>query len=192
MTDMIEEDVTDFEEEEVEYLNIVRFNLFGYIDGETAAAFVDAMWEKDNEDTSSVWEIVINSEGGDMEAGTAIYSEIASYSERGGGSHYVFTKVRGQAASCASLILQAGDYRMAGRMDYIMSHEPLLSFEDATMQRVKDELSQAQSWTDNFLDILAERGKKDRAYYSKELCGGRDWWVGSTKAYNIGLVDEIG
>lgn len=178
-------------EEEIEYLDMVRFNLFGYIDSEVASAFVQALWEKDNEDQTSVWEVVINSEGGDMEAGTAIYSELSSYSERNGGTHHVITRVRGQAASCASLILQAGDYRSAGKMDYIMSHEPLMTFEDVTMQRVKDELSQAQSWTENFVDILAERGKKDRDYYAKELAGGRDWWVNSVAAYNLGMIDEI-
>lgn len=179
------------EEEQVEYLSIVRFNLFGYIDAASAAAFVEALWNKDSEDTGAVWEVAINSEGGDMEAGTAIYSELASYSERGGGSHYVMTKVRGQAASCASLILQAGDHRSAGSMDYIMSHQPLMSFEDATMQRVKDELAQAESWTANFLDILAERGKMPRPFYDQQMSSGRDWWLSSADALEFGLIDEI-
>jgi len=181
----------DQEEEDIQYLNIQRFNIFGYIDAEFAAAFIAALWDKDNEDTTDVWEIVINSEGGDMEAGTAIYSEIAAYSERCGGSHYVMTKVRGQAASCASLILQAGDHRSAGVMDYIMSHQPLLSFEDATMQRVKDELAQAESWTENFLNILTERGGKERDYYKGQLAFGRDWWLSSQEALECGMIDEI-
>lgn len=182
-----------FEEEDVEYLSLVRFNLFGYICPEMAAEFVQALWDKDNEDTEAVWEIVINSEGGDMEAGTAIFSELAAYSERNGGSHYVMTKVRGQAASCASLILQAGDHRTAGHMDYIMCHEPLLSFDDATMQRVKDELAQAESWTTNFVEILAERsdGAAGAEFFAGQLAGGRDWWVSAQEALQLGMIDDI-
>lgn len=183
----------DIDEDEVEYLDLVRFNLFGYIGQELAAEFVKALWDKDSEDTSAVWEVVINSEGGDMEAGTAIYSELVSYAEHNGGTHYIITRVRGQAASCASLILQAGDKRCAGTMDYIMSHEPLLSFEDATMQRVKDELVQAESWTRNFVEVLAERsnGAAGPEFFANQLAGGRDWWVSSQEALKLGMIDEI-
>lgn len=179
------------EDEDVEYLNVVRFNLLGYINGDLAAEFIEALWQKDSEDSTGVWEILINSEGGDMEAGTAIYSELASYSERNGGSHFVMTKVRGQAASCASLILQAGDHRTAGTMDYIMCHEPMLSFEDATMQRVKDELAQAQMWTDNFVELLAERSDMEPRFFADQLMYGRDWWVSSQEALTLGMIDEI-
>lgn len=175
----------------VEYLNIVRFNLFGYIDAEVAAGIIQAMYEKDGEDDTAVWEVVINSEGGDMEAGTAIYSELASYSERCGGAHYVMTKVRGQAASCASLILQAGDFRSAGVMDYIMCHEPLLTFEDAPMRRVKDELAQAESWTQNFCDLLAERSKMSSEFFASQLERGQDWWLSSQEALELQVIDEI-
>lgn len=176
---------------EVEYLNVVRFNLLGYIDADAAAEFIEALWRKDSEDSSAVWEILINSEGGDMEAGTAIYSELASYSERNGGSHFVMTKVRGQAASCASLVLQSGDHRTAGMMDYIMCHEPMLSFEDATMQRVKDELGQAQAWTDNFVSLLAERSDMEPQFFADQLQYGRDWWVSAREALTLGMIDEI-
>lgn len=181
----------DVIEDDLEYLNIVRFNLFGYIDAESASAFVDALWEKDSEDTGAVWEVVINSEGGDMEAGTAIFSELASYSERMGGTHYVMTRVRGQAASCASLILQAGDNRSAGKMDYIMCHEPLMTFEDATLQRVKDELSQAISWTQNFCEVLADRSDHDPEFFAGQLATGSDWWLSAQDALVIGMIDEI-
>lgn len=124
--------------DEIEFLGLQRFNLFGYLNDEVAKAMIEALWEQDNEDQTAVWEVCINSEGGDMEAGTAIFSELRSYSLRGGGNHHVITRVRGQAASCGSLILQAGDTRIAGKMDAIMLHEPLLSFEDATVGRVKD------------------------------------------------------
>lgn len=177
-------------EDDVEYLDVVRFHLFGYIDAAAAAEFIQSMWEKDGEDTGAVWEIVLNTEGGDMEAGTAVFSELRSYSERGGGSHYVITRVRGQAASCGSLILQAGDYRTAGKMDFIMLHEPLITFQDATLQRVRDELAQAESWTKNFLDVVVERGSQGREFFAKSI-SGRDWWMSAAEALKYGLIDEV-
>jgi ATP-dependent protease ClpP protease subunit len=171
--------------------NIVRFDLFGYIDPDVSAAFIRSLWEEDCSDPDAVWEVILNTDGGDMVAGTAIYSELASYSERAGGSHYVAVRVRGQAASCGSLILQAGDLRAAGYMDYIMLHEPLLSFEDATLQRVRDEIRQAESWTTNFLTVITQRGNKDRFWYADKLAFGRDWWVSAREALECGLIDEI-
>lgn len=170
---------------------IVRFNLFGYIDADMSRDLIELMWERDAEDPRSVWEFVINTEGGDMESGTAVFSELRSYSQRGGGQHLVLTRVRGQAASCGSLILQAGDFRTAGAMDYIMLHEPLMSFQDATLQRVRDELDQAESWTENYLDVLMERATKGRQFYAENISVGRDWWVSARDAFEYGLIDEV-
>lgn len=182
---------TDLPDDEVEYLDLVRFNVFGYINDEFAREFTEALFRKDDDDPKAVWEVVINSEGGDMESGTAIFSELRAYSERGGGNHHVITRVRGQAASCAALILQAGDKRSAGKMDYIMLHEPMMTFTDATLQRVRDELRQADSWIENFLDVVMERGSADRKFYAKNLSGGRDWWLSSSEALELGLIDEV-
>lgn len=190
MSDILWSSEIEEEEEEVEYLNIVRFNLFGYIDADMSSRFIQALWEQDNEDTGAVWEVVINTEGGDMEAGTAIFSELRAYSERCGGSHYIIVRVRGQAASCGSLILLAGDYRTAGKMDSIMFHEPLMTFSDASLRRVKDELEQAESWTTNLIDIIMERATKSRAFYEGEI-ENRDWWVTAADAFEYGLIDEV-
>lgn len=178
------------EEEEITYKTIVRFNLFGYIDQEVASKFIQALWDQDSEDTEAVWEVVVNSEGGDMEAGTAVFSELRAYSERCGGSHYIIVRVRGQAASCCSLILQAGDYRTAGKMDYIMLHEPLLTLVDAPARQARDELEQAESWTTNLIDIIMERATKARSLYETSI-EGRDWWVTAADALEYGLIDEV-
>lgn len=174
----------------VEYKSVFRFNLFGYVDEEAAATMINTFWEYDKEDPDAMWELCLNTEGGDMEAGTAIFSELASHSLRGGGTHHVVTRVRGQAASCGSLIMQAGDHRTAGRMDYIMLHEPLMTFSDANMRRVMDELSQAQSWTENFLDVIMERATESREFFAQRICG-RDWYVSGSEALRLGLIDEV-
>lgn len=171
-------------------VRIVRFHLFGYIDEEAAAKFITTMWETDNEDPSAIWEVCLNTEGGDMEAGTAVFSELRAYSERGGGSHHVIVRVRGQAASCGFLILQAGDYRTAGIMDYIMVHEPLMTFTDASLRRVKDELDQAESWTTNMIHVVMERATKPRSFYENNI-ENRDWWMSAQEAFEYGLIDEV-
>lgn len=176
--------------EKVQERTIHRFNIFGYLDAEAAAEAISIMWEADCQDPHSAWDVVINSEGGDMEAGTAIFSELRAHSTRGGGTHWVTTRVRGQAASCGSLVLQAGDRRIAGKLDYIMLHEPLMSFADASLQRVRDELDQAQSWLDLYLDVMMERAKEPRSMFETNIAN-RDWWVNAATALQIGLIDEV-
>jgi len=170
--------------------SVHRFAINGYLDAEAAAGFLAEMWEADAEDRSADWEVVVNTEGGDMDAGTAIFSELRAHSLRGGGNHRVIVIVRGQAASCGSLIVQAGDHRVAGKLDYLMLHEPVMSFEDAPLARVEVELAQAKSWTKNFIDIVMERGKLAR--FEIELClTGRDWWLSGAEALEAGLIDEV-
>lgn len=168
----------------------VRFSLNGYIDAEVAETFIHSLWEADGNDSQAVWEVVVNTEGGDMEAGTAIFSELRSYSIRGGGTHHVVVRVRGQAASCGSLIVQAGDYRIAGKLDYLMLHEPVMTFEDAPLARVEVELAQAKSWTRNFIDIVMERGRLARWEIEMGM-NGRDWWLSGAEALEVGLIDEV-
>lgn len=173
-----------------EAVTVVRFNLFGYLDQDAAAAFIESMWEQDVEDPNAWWEVCINSEGGNMEAGTAIFSELRSHALCGGGQHMVTCRVRGQAASCGSLVLQAGDDRVAGKMDHIMMHEPCMTVEDAPLQRVRDELAQADSWMRQFLDVLMERATVDRSVLAAGM-SGRDWWISSDMALTYGLIDRI-
>lgn len=168
-----------------------RLTLTGYLDSEAADNFIRELWNADAADPESVWDVLINTEGGDMDSGSAIFSELRSHSVRGGGSHYVIVRVRGQAASCGALIVQAGDHRIAGKLDYLMLHEPLMTFEDAPLQRVTVELAQAKSWTKNFIDVLMERSSLARWEIEAGI-DGRDWWLCGPEAFQLGFIDEVG
>jgi ATP-dependent Clp protease, protease subunit len=169
---------------------VTRFFLHGYISDAIASSLLEDLYHTDIDDPVAGWEIVLNSEGGDMAAGTAIFSELRDYSLRGGGAHEVTTIVRGQAASCASLILQAGDWRVAGPLDYIMLHEPLISLTDQYLSIARDEMRQASAWVKNLTDIFMERATIDRSTFTEHLLG-HDWWLDSQEAFSVGFIDEI-
>lgn len=169
---------------------LARFSVNGYISDDVAQALIDDLYQADIDEPDAAWEIAINSEGGDMSAGTAIFSELRDYSLRCNGAHEITTIVRGQAASCASLILQAGDWRAMGPMDYMMLHEPLLTFDDQYLSIVRDEVAQADAWVRNMIDIFMERATIERSTFIS-LLRGHDWWLDAQEAFAVGFVDEI-
>jgi ATP-dependent protease ClpP protease subunit len=125
-----------------------------------------------------------------MSAGIAIYSELLSYTMRGGGNHVVTTLIRGVAASAASLVLQAGDLRVGGPLDQLMIHEPNYTCEDQRLCDVKRSIARMEGYHEQFIDICMKRCKVPRAEFVNRIQG--DWWMVSDEALEIGLIDAIG
>lgn len=135
-------------------------------------------------------EVIISSRGGTICHGTAVYSTLAAMSERKGGSHHITTVVRGQCASIATLIYQAGDVRTGGAADSFVFHEPTLWFHgewisDAA-QRIQDELRLQEI----ALDILMERATAPRSII-EQLEGPKDRVILMKEAVALGLADCI-
>ncbi|WP_079634825.1 ATP-dependent Clp protease proteolytic subunit [Mycobacteroides abscessus] len=135
-------------------------------------------------------ELIINSPGGSMEHGDAIYDELVRMSEAGGGGHHITTRVRGRAASAASLILQAGDVRLGGQMGYIYIHEPLLTFHDQTMAQVRNELEFSEKWVARY--IKAHTRCKLPYNEFRERMRDKEWYLAMDEAVALGIVDGIG
>ena len=67
--------------------------------------------------------VIFNSPGGSVIHGMALFDEMVTLSQRGGGQHKLTTVVRGYAASMGGILLQAGDKRVCGKESYLMIHE---------------------------------------------------------------------
>jgi ATP-dependent Clp protease, protease subunit len=67
-------------------------------------------------------EVQINSPGGDVFAGQAIYENILDFKRKSGAQ--VDVRVYGLAASIASIIMLAGDERIMGAGSFVMIHNP--------------------------------------------------------------------
>lgn len=140
----------------------------------------------------SEWNITINSPGGSLIDGMHLFDQITAYSLHGGGSHKITGTVRGYAASMAGILLQAVDERVIGPEAYLMIHE-VSSFAMGKIGEIQDEVKFLEKVSERVANIFVERsgGKITMNAFQK---GWKriDWWLDSTEAERLGLVDRIG
>lgn len=167
-----------------------RVFLNGYVDEENATKVLADLHEAHQYSQNCPIEFVINSQGGHISDGTAIYSELRSMAERGGGTHRVTTKVRGLCGSIATLIYQAGDERVGGPLDFFVMHESMICCEGEFLSAVRARLKGQEAWDDMYLDVLMERAKQPRSIIDA-LSGPFDRMVPMEEAVRLGLADRV-
>ncbi len=94
------------------------FYLLGEITNESLGIIEDIMEHKREVDDDREIKVVISSEGGDESVGYAIYDALVAYSTFG----HVTTVGYGQVCSIASLVLQAGNFRLLSPNCVFMIH----------------------------------------------------------------------
>ncbi|MGM0422942.1 MAG: ClpP family protease [Pseudomonadota bacterium] len=92
--------------------------LDGQVDDGMAAVFVSALFLLENEKPDEEITVMINSPGGSVTAGLAMYDAMRNCSAP------IKTVVSGMAASMGSILLCAGDERYATKNARVMIHQP--------------------------------------------------------------------
>lgn len=146
----------------------------------------------DRTDPEAPITIVIDSPGGSVIDGMALFDEISALSIRGGGSHVVTTVVRGYAASMGGILVQAGDVRKIGQESYFMIHE-VSSAAGGKIGEIKDEVAFLDTISERIAAIFVDRsgGKISRRAFVNRW-SRKDWWMDSREALKFGFVDAIG
>lgn len=147
--------------------------------GVTAADFIEALAGI----TASSIELRINSPGGDVYDGIAIYSAIIDHPAD------VAVKVDALAASAASFIAQAGDTVEMGRNSELMIHDAwgMCVGNAADMLEMHALLNKA---SDNIASIYAARaGNGGTATWRKRMEG--EAWYSAQEAVDVGLADTV-
>lgn len=132
--------------------------------------------------------IMINSEGGEVDQGLAIYDEIRRCKSQ------VNTEVVGVAYSMAAWILQAGDTRRATRHSSIMIHQG----EEGGLGDRKKDIKKWLRYSDE-QDLLCENILLEKIHvrhpeYTRKSLRGLldvDTIMWPTQAVELGLLDEI-
>lgn len=129
----------------------------------------------------------INSPGGDVFEGIAIYNELVLH------SGHVTVNIVGMAASAASFIAMAGDTINIGKSSYIMIHEAM-----SGIYGTADEQQQVAEYTrkisNGISEIYAERGKYDAAKFQEMMAVGAinmGTFFNADEAIEAGLADGI-
>jgi ATP-dependent protease ClpP protease subunit len=132
--------------------------------------------------------IVLDSPGGDVQAGLGLYDHIRDLSKRG---HHMTVKVRGMAASMGGIILQAGDERVVGENAHILIHE-VNSGVSGKVSEIEEQLAFSKALWVRLVNILA-RNKKCTMTADQILEKSRklDWWITAEEAVKLGFADKI-
>jgi len=171
----------------------VTYQLYlgGEIDDEIAGELITQMAEFDEQDPTAYWNVIINSGGGDTEAGSAVAMTLRSHSERGGGNHFITTIATGRCASMATLVMQAGDHRVTDELCWWMFHEPstVCSTEQSLTNAARD-AQMLKRWNDVADTILLERTTLTIQQY-RRMIKGHNLFLMGTELFDMGFVDEV-
>lgn len=168
------------------------FRFESVVNPNSTATCIKTLRRWHREDRTAPIEIVFMSPGGDVISGMALFDEITSLSEHGGGSHRITTTIRGYAASMAGILLQSGDERVGGAESYLMIHE-ISAGTGGKIGEIKDEVKFYDRICARVVDIFVSRagGKITKASFIKRWTR-QDWWLDSTEALKCGFIDKIG
>lgn len=135
--------------------------------------------------------VIINSGGGDIVAGFNLVDFITDLRARG---HQITTVALGMAASMAAVILQAGDVRVMGKNAMLLLHEGSLDV-SGNFGSAEDMMRLMKIFHEQILDLFESRAKsinpKTTKAFLRKAWQRTDFWVGSTRALELGLVDEV-
>lgn len=157
----------------------------GTIDENTACEFVKKVMLLNKEDSQKPINVMINSQGGEINSGMLIYDVIQ------GSTAPIRTFCLGKAYSMAAVLLACGNH---GR--YILPHGEVMIHEPLLGNRVGGNSSSIKSISDSLLEskkmmnkILSKHtGKTEREV---DKATGYDHYFSAKESVDFGLCDEI-
>lgn len=132
-------------------------------------------------------QIILDSEGGDVNLGLATYDAIQNC------TNPVEIRVEGVAMSMGSIILQAADHRVITRHSRIMIHRGSAGME-GNLKDVERAMEETKRLDKLCCDIYFERMKKKDAKVRRaklEKMMDYDTYISADEALEIGFVDDI-
>jgi ATP-dependent Clp protease, protease subunit len=163
-----------------------RVFLSDAVTSESAGEIIRKLWYLDHVDPGKPILFIINSPGGSVDAGFAIWDQIKMLSSP------VYTLVTGLAASMGSLLslVSGKGKRFATANSRIMLHQPLIGgvirgqATDLDIQAKEILKTRAM-----LVDIYAEATGKEAKVIDKAI--DRDNWMTAQEALDFGLLDSI-
>lgn len=194
-----EADIAEFDRDErfdkerdrqVKTGRIRLLNIHTPIAGQATAAYLDALEHWERRDPGEPITITINSPGGSITDGLAIYDTIQRLRRKG---HHVVTHGQGIVASMAGVLLQAGDERVMDARAKLMIHEGSTTFgKDTTMTvgEAEDYRAFGEMLRNDILEILSERSTLSKRQLANRW-KRKDWWLRADEALALGFVDRV-
>lgn len=163
-----------------------RIFLSDAVDSDSAKDIIRKLWYLDTIDPGKPILFVINSPGGSVDSGFAIWDQVKLISSP------VITLVTGLAASMGSLLslVSGKGKRLATANARIMIHQPLIGGvirgQATDLEIQAKEMLKTRSM---IVDIYADATGKERRLIEKAI--DRDNWMTPEEALEFGLLDKI-
>lgn len=155
-------------------------------DSDMACDVIEKLWYLELQDPGKQITLVINSPGGSVDAGFAIWDTVKMLKSP------VVTLVTGLAASMGSVIslCATGKKRYATKNSRIMIHQPALSGMFRGQATDLDiQAKEMLKTRDGIIELYCEATGKDPETMEKAL--DRDNWMTAQEALEFGLIDKI-
>jgi ATP-dependent Clp protease protease subunit len=158
------------------------------ISGTNSDKWLDALTHWERRDPGEPITIDIHSPGGSVTDGLAIYDQILAMRRKG---HHVTTRGRGQVASMAAVLLQAGDERVMDARAKMLIHQGGMQIQGTMSRSEQDDMRAFQNMLlEDILDILSERSTLSRRQLQNRW-DRRDWWITAPDVVKFGFADRI-
>lgn len=156
------------------------------IAGRSVDAWIDALQHWERRDPAEPIEITINSPGGSVLDGLALFDVILRLRRKG---HHVTTRGTGMIASMATILMQAGDERILDANSWFMIHE-VSSRTQGTITEMEEAQAFSKRLNDRIMDILLERSTLSKRQLQART-KKRDDWLSAPEAVALGFADRV-
>jgi len=138
----------------------------------------------EKEDPDKDIEVYINSPGGDVIAGLAIYDTMKHIRPE------IATTVVGMAASMGAILLSGGTKGKRASLpnSRIMTHQGSAGFR-GTPSDIEIQAREVLRFKEKMTQILAENCGREFAQVSKDI--DRDYWMSADEAVEYGIIDTV-
>jgi ATP-dependent protease ClpP protease subunit len=130
-------------------------------------------------------DVRINSPGGDVFEGSAIYNALARFPAK------VTVHIDGLAASAASLVAMAGDRTLIAENAMVMVHRPWTGVvgDAEEFRRQADTLEKA--WSAMLTTYARRTGRRAATIAQRVTDAGGEWWMTAEEAAAEGFADSV-
>ena len=173
---------------QVKHGKIRVLDIFDAIMPKNVYQWIDALEHWGRRDPGEPITININSPGGSVTHGLALFDAIQRLRRDG---HFITVRGSGLVASMASVLLQAGDERVMDKRAKLLIHEGSTSLRgDMTAGEMEDVQFFGKVLRDDILDIYVERSNMTRRQIETKW-KRRDWLLTADEALKYGFVDRV-
>ena len=169
-----------------EFIKQRKIIISGAINQKIAEKVVKLLFFLDGDDSKKPITVIINSPGGDIFSGFAIFDIMRAIKSP------VITLVAGFAASMGSIIMLGAKKgnRFATKNSKILIHQPLIGgvFEGRATD-IEIQAKEIQETKDRIINLYVEETGQSRKKIAKDI--EADYWITAENAVEYGLIDKI-